>query len=311
MNTYNYIRVSTEAQNTERQLQEITCDVEFLEKVEFEKIKRIYKERFVDANNFTFVFVGNIEVETFKPLVETYLASLPNVKNDETFKDNGVRAPKKTVERVITKKLEVPKSTVSINYSGEFDYDDYFKRINAKVISHVLELRFTEVIREKEGGTYGVRVRLSTIKYPWENYKLKIQFDCDNEKAKKLKKLVSELGYNSDIIFTGWRNDIPEIISALDLIVLPSEYEGCPGVLLEALGCETPCIGSDIRGIAEVLDYDDLLFKPLNVEELTKKLDKIVKDKEYYKKVKDLCLKRREKFVFDWHEKVINILKTS
>jgi len=166
--------------------------VEFLEKVEFEKIKRIYKERFADANNFTFVFVGNIDVETFKPLVETYLASLPNVENDETFKDNGVRAPEEKVVRVIKKKLEVPKSTISINYSGDFDYDDYFERINAKVISHVLELRFTEVIREKEGGTYGVRVRLSTSKYPWENYKLTIKFDCDNEKTEKLKKLVYE-----------------------------------------------------------------------------------------------------------------------
>ena len=165
-------------------------NVDYLKKVEFEKIKRIYNDRFADANNFTFVFVGNIDVETFKPLVETYLASLPNVENDETYKDNGVRAPKNTIERVITKKLEVPKSTVSINYSGEFDYDDYFERMNAKVISHVLELRFTEVIREKEGGTYGVRVRLSTTKYPWEKYKLSIKFDCDNEKAEKLKKLV-------------------------------------------------------------------------------------------------------------------------
>jgi zinc protease len=165
-------------------------NIEYLKKVEFEKIKRIYQDRFADANNFIFVFVGNIDVETFKPLVETYLASLPNVENDETYKDNGVRAPKNTVERVITKKLEVPKSTVTINYSGEFDYDDYFERINAKIIDHVLELRFTEVIREKEGGTYGVRVRLSTSKYPWENYNLTIKFDCDNEKAEKLKKLV-------------------------------------------------------------------------------------------------------------------------
>ncbi|OQX77197.1 MAG: hypothetical protein B6D64_08600 [Bacteroidetes bacterium 4484_276] len=165
-------------------------NVEYLEKVEFEKVRRIYKERFADANNFTFFFVGNIDVDTFKPLVETYLASLPSINNDETYKDNGVRAPKNTVERVIVKKLEVPKSTVSISYSGGFDYDDYFDRVNARVISHVLELRFTEVIREKEGGTYGVRVRLSTSKYPWENYKLKIQFDCDNEKAEKLKNLV-------------------------------------------------------------------------------------------------------------------------
>jgi len=167
-------------------------NLDYLKKVDFEKIKKVFKERFADANNFTFVFVGSIDEKTFKPLVETYLASLPVVKRDETFIDNGVRAPKNTVERIITKKLEVPKSTVSINYSGKFDYDNYFERINAAIISHVLELRFTEVIREKEGGTYGVGVRLSTSKHPWENYSLRIKFDCDNEKADRLKTLVYE-----------------------------------------------------------------------------------------------------------------------
>ncbi len=192
MNPQKVFSDSVEIINADHNPRVQPMNVEYLEKVEFEKVKRIYKERFADANNFTFFFVGNIDVNTFKPLVETYLASLPNISNNETYMDNGVRAPKNTVERVITKKLEVPKSTVSINYSGEFDYDDYFERINARVISHVLELRFTEVIREKEGGTYGVRVRMSTAKYPWEKYKLKIQFDCDNEKAEKLKKLVYE-----------------------------------------------------------------------------------------------------------------------
>lgn len=128
---------------------------------------------------------------------------------------------------------------------------------------------------------------------------------------KKLKKLVSELGIENDVIFAGWRDDIPEIISALDLLVLPSEYEGCPMVLLEALGCDTPCIGSDVGGIAEILKHDKLLFAPLNVNELKDKLKQVTNNEGYYNKIKSLCLNRKNNFIFDWNEKVISIIQKS
>lgn len=187
--------------------------------------------------------------------------------------------PHETKSR-ITKEFDIPNDNFIIGFVGPLDP---IKKID------ILIKAYTNISSEK--------CRLLII--------------GSGREEEKLKKIVSELDYNSDVIFTGWRDDSPEIISALDLLVLPSEYEGCPGVLLEALGCETPCIGSDVGGIAEVLYYDNLLFKPLNVEELTKKLDKIVKDKEYYKKVKELCLKRRRKFVFDWNEKVVSIIQKS
>ena len=187
--------------------------------------------------------------------------------------------PRGTKSR-ITKEFDIPNDNFIIGFVGPLDP---IKRVD------ILIKAYTNISYEK--------CRLMII--------------GSGREEEKLKKLVSELGYNSDIIFTGWRNDIPESISALDLLVLPSEYDGCPSVLLEALGCETPCIGSDVGGVSEILYYDDLLFKPLSVEELTKKLEKLINDKEYYEKVKELCLKRREKFVFDWNEKVVSILKTS
>jgi len=130
--------------------------------------------------------------------------------------------------------------------------------------------------------------------------------ECESE----LRALVSLNHIDSKVIFTGWRNDIPEIMSSLDLLVLPSEYEGCPQVLLEALACETLCIGSNVGGIKEVLYYDDLLFEPLNVEELERKLERIKTDKEYYDRIKALCLDRRSKFIFDWEKKIVETIRS-
>lgn len=124
-----------------------------------------------------------------------------------------------------------------------------------------------------------------------------------------LKKLAINLGIEKQVIFTGWRKDVPDILSALDLLVLPSEYEGCPGVLLEALGCETPCIGSNVGGIAEVLKYKDLLFDSLSVESLAEKLRLILNDRAYYNHLKVLCLRRKDKFVFDWNEEVVALIQ--
>lgn len=138
--------------------------------------------------------------------------------------------------------------------------------------------------------------------------KCKLMIVGSGQEEKKLKKLVSDLGIGDYVIFTGWRDDIPEIISALDLLVLPSEYEGCPMVLLEGLGCDTPCIGSDVGGITEILKHDELLFAPLNVNALKDKLKQVTNNEGYYEKIKSLCLKRKNNFVFNWDKEVIKII---
>ena len=66
-----------------------------VDKIDYAKAMKIYKDRFKDPNNFTFYFVGNIDEATFKPLVEQYLASLKKKKNNETWKDINLSIPEK------------------------------------------------------------------------------------------------------------------------------------------------------------------------------------------------------------------------
>ena len=82
-----------------------------------------YKARFADASNFTFVFAGSFTPEAIKPLVETYIASLPATGARETWRDLGIAPPAGIVERTIEKGI-APKSEVAIVFSGPFEYDD-------------------------------------------------------------------------------------------------------------------------------------------------------------------------------------------
>ena len=94
-----------------------------MDKWDLAKSLAFYKARFADASNFTFVFVGSFTPESIKPLVETYIASLPATRAKETWRDLGIAPPTGVVERTIEKGI-APKSQVAIVFSGPFAYDE-------------------------------------------------------------------------------------------------------------------------------------------------------------------------------------------
>ncbi|MBW6459304.1 MAG: insulinase family protein [Bacteroidales bacterium] len=163
---------------------------EMLEEASLRRIRSIFRDRFGDPGGFTFYFVGNIDPEQARPLIEKYLGGLPTVTRQENWVDNGVRPPEGKVERNITREMKVPKGTVFISYSGIFDYDDYQSRLNLSSLIDILNVRYVETVREEEGGTYGVRVYESMSKYPYENYRVTISFDCDPQNADRLKDII-------------------------------------------------------------------------------------------------------------------------
>jgi glycosyltransferase involved in cell wall biosynthesis len=120
----------------------------------------------------------------------------------------------------------------------------------------------------------------------------------------RLYNLVETLCLRDRVIFSGWRQDIKPFIACSDLFVLPSRIEGSPNVLLEALGCGVPCLGSRIPEVAEILAEDELLFSIADEAELVSKLKKIFSDAGYYKRIGELSSACSQKFFFDWNKKV-------
>ncbi|HAG16100.1 MAG TPA: insulinase family protein [Bacteroidales bacterium] len=164
-------------------------NAEFINEVNLKRVQEIYQDRFQDASDFTFFIVGNIDEQTLKPLVEKYIGSLSDINREENWKDNKVKAPKGTTQKEIELALATPKSNVNVVFDNEMDYSQRNK-LGLAVLNAVLDLRFTETIREEEGGSYGVGVNASLSHFPESGATLSLFFDCDPEKANHLKAIL-------------------------------------------------------------------------------------------------------------------------
>jgi zinc protease len=161
---------------------------EQLESVSLDTAMRFYKERFADMGDFTFVFVGSIEPDVMRPLVERYLASLPSSGRKETWRDIGVREPEKVVEAEVRKGIE-PKSQTAIVFSGPMKYDQE-QRVAIRSMADVLQTRLRETLREELGGTYSVSVGAIYDNKPRESYQVSVSFGSDPGRTADLGKRV-------------------------------------------------------------------------------------------------------------------------
>jgi len=148
------------------------------------KASRIFKERFSDPAGFTFVFTGNIDTATFRPLVEQYLAGLSVKNSGETWRDMQVTNPTGVVEKIVKKGIE-PKSTVTIIYTGDCTYSRHNKYLLGS-LTGVMDIKLRESIREDKGGSYGVSVTHFYATNPKGRYHLIISFGCAPERVNEL-----------------------------------------------------------------------------------------------------------------------------
>lgn len=160
-------------------------DAENLDKAKFEDIQAIYKDRFADASDFTFVFVGNFQPETVKPLILKYLGNLPSTKRTETWKDLGIKPPDGSKIEKIFKKGVDDKSLVQIVYTGETPYDRNEGR-DLAAVGELLTIKLTEVLREEKGGVYGVGASGGINKIPVGRFSFTVSFPCGPENVPTL-----------------------------------------------------------------------------------------------------------------------------
>jgi zinc protease len=153
------------------------------------KIEQVYRDRFVDADDFTFFIVGNIEEETAKAMTEKYIGSLKSIPREETWVDRKVKMPEGKTVKEIEIQMEVPKSTVMIVFNSEMNYNAE-QNILMNVFKEILNLRYIEEVREKEGGTYGVSLNVASEKYPRAEKALILTFDTEPAKAPHLKEII-------------------------------------------------------------------------------------------------------------------------
>ncbi|CAM1365435.1 Peptidase M16 [Tenacibaculum litopenaei] len=147
-----------------------------------------YFERFANAGDFHFYFVGNIDEAKLMKYASQYLANLPSSKDREMYKISDFR-PKHGSHTKEFKKGKEAKSSVRINYQGPAKYSKE-DALAFKMLGDVLAIKLTEKLREKEGGVYSSRTRAYMSKMPYDWYNLSVSFPCAPENVAKLQKIV-------------------------------------------------------------------------------------------------------------------------
>lgn len=155
-------------------------------KVNADKALAFYKDRYGDATDFTFVIVGAFDPAQLRPLVETYLASLPAKGRKEKQKDLGIRKVGGVVKQAFHLGQE-PKARVQLLFHANDSWTRDKDR-DAFILGQVLSIRLREVLREDKGGVYGVSVGGGLTRSPYQERKFSISFGCDPTRVDELVK---------------------------------------------------------------------------------------------------------------------------
>jgi zinc protease len=153
--------------------------------INIDRVLAIYKERFSNANGFTFVITGSFTMEKIKPLIATYLASLPADKSKTlAYKDIGLRPVRGMVKREVKKGTEA-KSFIAIQFNGEAPYS-VPEQMSLAALIEVVNIKLTETLREKMSGAYTGGMNGGLSKHPYEKYSVGVFIPCGPENVDKL-----------------------------------------------------------------------------------------------------------------------------
>jgi len=153
-------------------------------KVDLDKALAFYKDRFSDVSDFTFVIVGEVDLAKLKPLVETYLASLPGKNRHEKEKDLGIRKVPGVVKKQWQFGIE-PKATVRIDFHADDPWTKDKER-DLYILGQVLQNALREEMREEKSGVYGVGANGSIARSPHQERSFSVSFGCDPTRVDEL-----------------------------------------------------------------------------------------------------------------------------
>jgi zinc protease len=155
-----------------------------IDQINLGRVYEIYHDRFADASDFTFFIVGSFKTDSIKPLIETYLASLPSIRRTETWKDMGIRPPAQKTDKSIYMGSD-PKSLVAMYLETQEPWDPLQDHI-FESLAQLLNIRYIEKLREEMSGVYGMGIRINLVKIPYNHLEITLNIPCSPENTEKL-----------------------------------------------------------------------------------------------------------------------------
>ena len=159
---------------------------EDFDRLDLDKLFGIYKDIFGNAHGMHYSFVGNIDLEKAKPLLEKYIGSLPASPKENKFKDNGIRMVKGLTEANLKKGKE-SQAMITVMFEGETEYNRE-EKMNLAALLEVLNIKIIEKLREEMSGIYGGGMGGTVYKRPYVHYTITAGLPCGPENVEKLSK---------------------------------------------------------------------------------------------------------------------------
>ncbi len=149
---------------------------EKLNKINLDKAFEFYQSRFSSAYGTRFYIVGSFNVDSIKPLLSTYLGSLPARKIVTNYNDHGIRPPRGSHKYVFPKNTE-EKTKALIRFTGKYK-NSQKARIEMGLLSDILTIRLNQKLREEIGGVYSPFSSSKVLQRPYNSYQMDIYFTC-------------------------------------------------------------------------------------------------------------------------------------
>ena len=166
--------------------------LELLDEMDLATSMAVYQDRFADAGDFSFFFVGNFTLEGIEPLVRTYLGGLPTTGREETWRDVGIEAPEGVVDKAVYRGIE-PKSRSQMIFTGPFEYDGWKNNLELRAMTSVLANQAARSVARGLGRHLwglGQQQRLATTRT--RSTGISISFGSDPDRVEELTQVIFE-----------------------------------------------------------------------------------------------------------------------
>lgn len=157
-------------------------------KASLQTLEREYRKLYADAAGCTMVMVGDFDINEVKPLIEKYIGSLPKGKKAPVWIDRNMDVSTKNVVEDFSCDMKTPKATVAQVFRSEIPYS-IENGVRYEALSYIMNMVYTETLREDEGGTYGASAAYEIFREPKEYGIFQVVFETNNQQADRLREL--------------------------------------------------------------------------------------------------------------------------
>ena len=218
------------------------------------------------------------------------------------YRNTKVIAVGEMVKKNLTEYFEIPKEQVCVIHNAVKPFDGKIVPVEMLYKEHAKEnvlIGNIGRLSEQKGMTYFIEAaEITTRTYPEARFIIV----GDGEEREQLHAQIEKKKLQNKILFLGYRNDIQNVMSQLDFVVLSSLWEGLPLTPIEAYSVGKTVIGTAVDGTPEIIrdGVDGYLVEPRNPMQLAEKMNELIENPEMRESMGIQAMKRyQDEFSFE------------